>query len=104
MQTHQFLCERPYPIDVSAGPPKVHARVAAIGPTQVRKRLRERREARLPYGVVFVACHEHADAPHAVALLLRAHRKWPRRRRAAEDGDELAPPHSITSSARSRID
>src|SRR5262249_51704595 len=28
----------------------------------------------------------------------------PRRSRAAEKGDELAPPHSITSSACSRID
>jgi hypothetical protein len=32
--------------------------------------------------------------------LLRARRKRPRRRRAAEEGDELATPHSITSSAR----
>src|SRR2546421_8156116 len=32
--------------------------------------------------------------------LLRARRKRPRRPRAAEKRDELAPPHSITSSAR----
>src|SRR5262249_6234280 len=32
--------------------------------------------------------------------LLRARRERPRRRRAAEERDELAPPHSITSSAR----
>src|SRR5215831_13441068 len=32
--------------------------------------------------------------------LLRAHRERPRRRRAAEQRDELAPFHSITSSAR----
>src|SRR5512132_2485193 len=41
---------------------------------------------------------EHADAPHALGLL-RAHREWPCSRRAAEQRDELAPPHSITSSA-----
>jgi hypothetical protein len=33
---------------------------------------------------------EHADAPHAVALL-RAHRERPSDRRAAEERDEVAP-------------
>src|SRR5262249_793898 len=36
---------------------------------------------------------------HGEATLLRARRDWPRRR-AAEQRDELAPSHSITSSAR----
>src|SRR5262249_31328116 len=35
--------------------------------------------------------------------LLRARRQRPRHRRAAEQRDELAPSHSITSSARSKI-
>jgi hypothetical protein len=76
----------PRPIGVAATPPNVHPHVAAIGPPQVRKRLRERRVATLHLRVVFVERHEHADAPHAVALL-RAHRERPRRR-AAESGDE----------------
>jgi hypothetical protein len=42
---------------------------------------------------------EHADAPHPLTLL-RAPRKRPRGRRAAEQSDELAASHSITSSAR----
>src|SRR5262249_24788753 len=42
--------------------------------------------------------HEHADASHPLRLL-RARRERPRRR-AAEQRNELAPPHSITSSAR----
>jgi len=42
LQADQLLCVRSYPIDVTAGPPKVHPHVAAIGPTQVLKRLRER--------------------------------------------------------------
>jgi hypothetical protein len=63
---------------------------AAIGPTQARKRLRERREATLLVGIVFVApAAEHADAPHAVALL-PARRERPNRR-AAEPSDEFAP-------------
>jgi hypothetical protein len=44
------------------------------------------------------ARREHADAPHAVALL-RARRERPRRC-AAEECDQLASIHSITSSAR----
>src|SRR6516162_1357513 len=36
--------------------------------------------------------------------LLRTRPTGPRNRHAAEQGDELAPLHSITSSARSRID
>jgi hypothetical protein len=104
LQTDQLLRERWYPIGVIAPPPKVRPHVAAIGPTQVGKRLRERRDARLHHGLVFVAPHEHADAPYYAVALLRPRRKRPSRR-AAEPSDELAPPnHSITSSARSIID
>src|SRR6516165_5961660 len=45
--------------------------------------------------------HEHADAPHPLALL-RARRERPSRR-APDERDELAPPHSITSSASANI-
>src|SRR5262245_4827589 len=41
---------------------------------------------------------------HRHRRLLRACGESPRNRRAAEQRDELAPPHSITSSARSRND
>src|SRR5262245_64674071 len=40
------------------------------------------------------------EADHRHRALLRARRERPRGRRAAEQRDELAPPHSITSSAR----
>jgi hypothetical protein len=73
-------------------PPKVHPHVAAVGPTQVRKRLRERRETTLFLRIIFVVRHEHSDAPHALALL-RPCRERPRRR-AAEKRDELAPAES----------
>ena len=46
---------------------------------------------------------EHANAPHPLGLL-RSRTKRPRDQRAAEKRAELAPLHSITSSARSRID
>src|SRR5262249_23480281 len=103
LQADQLLRERSYPIDVSAAPTKVHPNVAAIGPTQARKRLRGSGAASFPLGIVFVGRHKHADAPHPLALL-RARRERPRRR-AAEERDEVAPlNHSITSSARSIID
>jgi len=80
LQTNELLRERSYPIDVTATQTEFHPHIAAIGPTQVRKRLSERREASLRPGIVFIARHEHADPPQAVALL-RA-RPWPRRRGA----------------------
>jgi hypothetical protein len=42
--------------------------------------------------------HE-ANDPCDFRLLLRARRERPRGRRAAEQGDELSPSHSMTSSA-----
>jgi hypothetical protein len=89
LQADQLLRDPSYPIDVAAVPPKVHPQAAAIGPTQVRKRLRKRRVAKLPLRIVFVEPHEHADPPHAVALL-RPRRERPPRR-AAESRDEFAP-------------
>jgi hypothetical protein len=89
LEADQLLRARSYPIDDRAGPSNVHPQVAAIGPTQARKRLRERRDVSLRHGIVFVEWHEHADASHAVALL-GARRERPRRR-TAERSDELAP-------------
>ena len=61
---------------------------------------RERQLARLPEfkEAADNVRHKHANASHPLALL-RARRERPRRR-AAEKRDELAPLHSITSSAR----
>jgi hypothetical protein len=41
-------------------------------------------------GSRFVEGHQHADAPHAIALL-RACLKRPSNRRASEERDDLAP-------------
>jgi hypothetical protein len=91
LQADQLLRERWYSIGVMAVPPKVHPHVAAIRPTQIRKRLRERREATHRHGIIFVIRHEHADAPDAVALL-RARRYGPRRR-TPEPRNEFPPSH-----------
>jgi len=82
--------ERSYPIDVIAVPPKVYPHAAAIGPTQVRKRLRERGEVKLIHRIVFGARHEHADAPHPLGLRPRHYRPY---RRAPERRNKLSPPH-----------
>jgi hypothetical protein len=74
LQADQLLRKRSYPIGVTAVPPKVHPQVAAIGPTQARKRLRERRDESLRQGIVFVEPHEHADAPYAGRPAARAPR------------------------------
>ena len=63
-----------------------------------RQGLQERPNAGLPFRIVRRCEQEHANAPHPLALL-RARRERPSRR-AADERDELAPVHSITSSAR----
>jgi hypothetical protein len=51
--------------------------------------LNERRDLSLCHGLGFVAHPEHADAPHAVALLRP--RRERSNRRATEERDEFAP-------------
>src|SRR5262249_13849849 len=80
------------------GPAGIDPQVAALAPSQLAERLCERGEPGLPLGIVRGDIREHADAPRAFDLL-RARPKRPRRR-AAEQRDELAALHSITSSAR----
>jgi hypothetical protein len=97
LQTDQLVRERSYPIDVTAGPPKVNPRLAAIGPTRCGSvmpvsNLYERGVATLPVRIIiFVVRHEHADPPHAVALLCPRHHGP--RRRARQSRDELPPSH-----------
>jgi len=53
----------------------------------------EGREARLPFRIIGGEVHQHADAPHPLALL-RARRERPSTCcRAAEQRDELASSH-----------
>src|SRR5207253_1357510 len=61
--------------------------------------LRERRNVFQSSLISLDRAHQHANAPHPLRLLLRTCRERPCRR-AAEQRDELAAPHSITSSAR----
>jgi hypothetical protein len=56
------------------------------------------RGAGLALWIILRIVHQHCDPAHPLALL-RARRDRPRRR-AAEERYEVAPIHSITSSAR----
>src|SRR5262249_5343904 len=75
----------------------------AIDPTQFLQPAQERRDAGSAFRIVRGGAHQHADAPHFLALL-RARPERPRCGRAAEQREEVTPlqlrDHSITSSAR----
>src|SRR5262249_49356071 len=69
----------------------------SFDPSKVAQPVSERIDLSCDRGVG-LAC-QHTD-PTRPTSLLSAYRERPRSRRAAEKRDELAPPHSITSSAR----
>jgi hypothetical protein len=72
--------------------------IATIVPIERAEALHQGGGARLPQRVVW-ASHEHAEAAHPIARL-RAGGEWPSYHRATNELDEIAPSHSITSSAR----
>src|SRR5262249_14303403 len=87
---------------VAPGKSVVDLDVLSDGPAQLLQSLPESGVADLCLRIVRGVGHEGADTPNALALL-RPRRERPRRR-ASNQRDELAAPHSITSSARSRKD
>jgi hypothetical protein len=83
---------------IAHAPAIIDPQVAPDRPAQLLEPLHEGREARLRLRLVGTRMHEHSNAPYRLALLCARH-EWPCRR-AADERDELAPPHSITSSAK----
>ena len=65
------------PFGVVATPSIVDPHVVADSPAQLLQPLMESCEARLSFSIIGDGIHEHADAPHALALL-RARRQRPR--------------------------
>src|SRR5262249_49710744 len=98
-QIDQPFCKRPEHIRITIAPAKFDPEIAAFSPPQLRESTPQRRNRRLPSRIALNKAHEHADQPHPVRLLLPA-RHDRQRCSAANERDELAPPHSITSSAR----
>src|SRR5499427_10858019 len=95
-QRDQFRRVSAIAIDIVLAPAGVDPDVAAVAPSQLLQGLLERRQLDLTAWIVRGPVHEHTEPPHPLALL-PACRERPRRR-AAEQCDELAPFHSITSS------
>ena len=56
-------------LGIAGAPANIDPHVAAIGPAQFLQALQECCEARLSFLIVRGHAHEHADAPHALALL-----------------------------------
>src|SRR5262249_15534004 len=85
-------------LEVAAAPAVVDAHISPDDPAQFAEPLQERCIAGLSFGIVRHPGHKHADAPNTLRLL-RPRREWPSGC-AAEQRDDLAAVHSITSSAR----
>src|SRR5262245_23318239 len=98
--TSTFACtsSAASPVGLVIGKAKFEGNVAPLGPSQFLQALLERGEPALPFRIIFGKPLQYSDAPHSLALL-RARGKRPRRR-DAEQCDEIATFHSITSSAR----
>ena len=92
----QFGRQRRQLIEPPVSPAKFDRDVLALDKTAFAERSGET-PPQVPHGGWRTAAEE---TDHRHRRLLRARRERPRRRRAAEQRDELAPLHSITSSAR----
>ena len=77
-------------VGIGRGPAGVDPHVAADGPAQQRQPLMERRDAGLKFRIVRGRGQEHADAPHALALL----------RARGERPNAAAPPRTPRNSRR----
>src|SRR4029077_8197021 len=77
--------------------------VAADRPSEFPEPLAEILKITLCVRIVLGVPQQYRDPPHPGHRLLRARREGAHDRRAADQRDEIAPPHhSITSSARAR--
>src|SRR5262249_8586238 len=77
----------------------IELNIPALGPSQPCQFLPESPNVRLRFRVTFRIGQQDTNPPHLMGLL-RAGRERPSQGRAADQRDELAAPHSITSSAR----
>src|SRR5262249_11375333 len=98
---NQFHCAfaHAFGIKIASAPAVFDADVLADGPTQFLQALQKRRVTALRICVVRGQVHKYTNLPHSAGWLCPS-RERPRCRRAAEQRDELAARHSITSSAR----
>jgi hypothetical protein len=86
-------------LGVTRPPAVLDLDVTPVAPPELLQCSGERGDEGLPGRVALGNAHEHADAPHALAL--RARRERPADRRAADKGYEFATSHP--PSPRSRL-
>jgi hypothetical protein len=99
-ELHQFRCVSANAVGIAYGPAIIDPQIPVVAPAQLPQHVQESRHPTLHVWIVWgVATCNHTYPSHPVALL-RARRERPRGRGAADQGDELPPFHSITSSAR----
>src|SRR6516225_9901868 len=98
LETNQLSCQFGKPVDLSFRRPKLKSNVLPLDIPQIAWSL-----PKFPpeFFRADIANNQRADGRHL--RLLRARGERPRRR-AAEQRDKLAPPHSITSSASNCIE
>src|SRR5262249_16022075 len=90
LQGDQFLRSGREAVGVDGRPAIINPDIVAIDPTKLRKPGADYLGEFLSYGVALRICNQHTDA---TPTLLRPRRQRPRRRRGAEEGEELAAIH-----------
>src|SRR6266508_3012965 len=99
LQRDHLFRERLILVAPDGGKPNVDVDIAALRPSVLFERLAKCLYACLQFRIGLSAAHQYTNSPHT-PVLLRAPRERPGCRRDAEQRDELAALHSITSSAR----
>src|SRR5215510_12832865 len=81
-------------VGIAIAPSIVDPNIAILNPAQFLQTFLEGCRPSPDLGIALVQRHQHADAPYPLALL-RVRHIWPRRRRPAEQRNELAPSEPI---------
>src|SRR5262245_35323136 len=89
LKGHQFCCQHLCP-SADGRKASIDVEISALRPTEPIELLPKSSETHLGFRIVLGETHQHCDVPNA--RLLRPRRERPRRP-AAEQRDEVAPPH-----------
>ena len=89
-------------IGLARGPARLDRDIAAVRPAELTELVVQRGESVFAFRIAVGIVHQYADLAQPLALL-RPRGKRPRHCRAADEHNDLAPPHSVTWSARPRI-
>ena len=91
VHAHEVCGVAAQPAEIAGPPANIDLEIAPLAPTQTFQALPEHSNPGLHIPIALSEIVQHRDPADTLALL-RAPRQRPRGRRAAEQGDELAPP------------